>query len=160
MTKRVAQPWKIISPRLHCWEQKIAAKIVAKKQSDFYVALPQFFARLEYNKRYWMTSQVWLLCCFCHEPLQSQIIRNISNFAGWSCIGFRSARETQQSHLESSNLVPWAVSKPLFQSSAQKTILAQRVVCVGVFETADIRFLMSNSLLFIAISPFRLLDGW
>ena len=57
------------------------------------------------------------------------------------------------------NLVPRVVSEPLFQSSSKKTTLAQGVVFVRVFETADIRFRMSNSLLFIAISPFRFLDG-
>ena len=33
------------------------------------------------------------------------------------------------------------------------------VVFVGVFEAVDARFRMSNTLLFIAISPFRFLDG-
>ena len=57
------------------------------------------------------------------------------------------------------NLVPRIVSEPLFQSSYQMTTLAQGIVFVGVFETADIRFRMSNTLLFIAISPFRFLTG-
>ena len=57
------------------------------------------------------------------------------------------------------SLVPRIVSEPLFQSSSQKTTLAQGVVFVGVFETADIRSRMSNTLLFTAISPFRFLDG-
>ena len=60
---------------------------------------------------------------------------------------------------ESFNLVPGVVSDPLFQSPSQMTTLAQGVVFVGVFETADIRFRMSNTLLVIAISPFRFLNG-
>ena len=61
---------------------------------------------------------------------------------------------------ENDNLVSRIVSEPLFQSSSPMTTLAQGVVFLGVFETADIRFRMSNNLLFIAISPFRFLDGW
>ena len=38
--------------------------------------------------------------------------------------------------------------------------LPRGVVFVGVFETADVRFRMSNTFLFIAISPFRFFDGW
>ena len=57
------------------------------------------------------------------------------------------------------NLVPRIVSEHLFQSSSQMTSLAQGVVFVEVFETADIRFRMSNTLLVIAISPFRFLNG-
>ena len=50
--------------------------------------------------------------------------------------------------------VPRVVSEPLFQSAPQKTTLAQGVVFVRVFfEIADI------TLSFIAISPFRFLDG-
>ena len=60
---------------------------------------------------------------------------------------------------KTANLVPRIVSEPLFQSLSQMTTLAQGVVFVGVFETTDIRFRMSNTLLFIAISPFRFLDG-
>ena len=43
------------------------------------------------------------------------------------------------------------VFEPLFQSSSQKTTLAQGVVFVGVFETADISFefrILCRSLLF------------
>ena len=58
------------------------------------------------------------------------------------------------------NLVPRVVAEPLFQSSSQKTTLALGIVFVGVFETADVRFRMLNTLLFIAILPFRFLHGW
>ena len=49
------------------------------------------------------------------------------------------------------NLVPRVAPEPLFQSSSQKTTLAQGVVFVGVFETADISFecrTLCRSLLF------------
>ena len=57
------------------------------------------------------------------------------------------------------NLVPRIVSEPLFQSSSQKTTLSQEIVSVEVFETADIRFRMLNTLLFIAISFRYSMDG-
>ena len=49
------------------------------------------------------------------------------------------------------NLVPRVVSESLFQSSSQKTTLAQGAIFVGVFEIADISFecrTLCSSLLF------------
>ena len=57
------------------------------------------------------------------------------------------------------NLVPKVVSEPLFHSSSQKTTLAQGVISVGVFEAVNAKFRLSNTSLFIAISPCRFLDG-
>ena len=61
---------------------------------------------------------------------------------------------------DSFKFVPIVVSKPLLQSSSQKITLVQGVCFVGVFEAADIMFWVPNTSLFIAISPFRFLDGW
>ena len=62
---------------------------------------------------------------------------------------------------KSPNLVPRAAdSEPLFQLSSQKSSLVQGVTFVAVFETADIRFRVPNTLLFIATLQFRFsMDG-
>ena len=58
------------------------------------------------------------------------------------------------------NLVPRAVSEPLFQSSSQKTTLAQRIVSVGVFSDADNMFQRSNASFSLSFRHFIFLqDG-
>ena len=82
------------------------------------------------------------------------LVTAVISFTVWSCLSFKSYIKTYRKytscHLElllftvHANLLPRADSEPLFQSSSQKTTLAQRVVFVGVFESADMMFSFSH----------------